>query len=104
MTGQVVQKIDTTANGGATTMSRRLKREGSSGEQYVVLAGFSEKIANTLYYFVFENEEFDRFAQAVLSIRNALAHTAVRRAAPTRWSHKRAPAERARGSRRDRWA
>jgi len=69
VTGEVIQKIDTTVNGGATTMSLRLKRERSSGDYYVVLAAMSN---GNYQYLAFDRDEFDRFSHAVEAIRNCL--------------------------------
>jgi len=69
MTGEVIQQIDATANGGATTMSLRLKRDRGSGDQYVVLAATS---AGNYQYFEFDRDEFDLFSHAVEAIQNSL--------------------------------
>ena len=69
VTGEVIQKIDTTVNSGATTMSLRLKRERSSGDYYVVLAAIS---SGNYQYSVFDRDEFDKFAHAVEAIQNLL--------------------------------
>jgi hypothetical protein len=69
MTGEVVEKIDTGGDDGLSTISLRLKRERGSDDHYVVLrfSGYG----NTQYH-TFEGDEFDRFSQAVDSIRNSL--------------------------------
>ena len=69
VTGEVIQKIDTTVNGGVTTMSLRLKRERSSGDYYVVLAAISP---GNYQYLAFDRDEFDRFSCAVEAIQNSL--------------------------------
>jgi hypothetical protein len=60
MTGEVIENIDTPANGGMVSL--RLKRERGSGEDYVVLV-------LTFQYIVFDKDQFHRFSQAVESIR-----------------------------------
>jgi hypothetical protein len=62
VTDEVIEKLESPANGGQTTMSLRLKRDRSSGEHYVVLAGVS---AGNYQYFEFDGGEFDGFARAV---------------------------------------
>jgi len=69
VTGEVIQQIDTTVNGGTTTMSLRLKRDRRSGDHYVVLAGTSP---GNYQYFAFDRDEFDRFSCAVEAIQNSL--------------------------------
>jgi hypothetical protein len=73
MTGEVIQRIDTEIHGGWTTMSLRLKRDGNSGELYVVAAGVSGGwLGGNFQYFAFERDEFRQFASAVESIRTSL--------------------------------
>jgi hypothetical protein len=71
LTGEVIQRIDSSANGGTTTMSLRLKRKGFSDDQYVVLGAIG--LGNYQYY-SFTRHEFIQFAQAVEMIRNSLLH------------------------------
>ena len=68
-TGKVVQQIDTSANGGMTTMSLRLKKEVLSAETYVVLG---ELTPRNYQYVTFDQDEFARFSQAVQIIRDSL--------------------------------
>ena len=72
VTGEVIEQTDTTANGGWTTMSLRLKRGRGSDDFYVVLAAISRV---NYQYFAFTRDEFGRFAQAVQLIRGSLVHT-----------------------------
>lgn len=69
MTGQVVQQIDTTTGNGLCTMSLRLKRDQSSDELCVVLAGLSR---GNYQYFPFSKEEFSDFSKAVRAIDDSL--------------------------------
>jgi hypothetical protein len=69
MTGEIIQQIDTTANGGQTRMSLRLKRDKSSDEYYVVLAGLS---GGNYQYFAFTRDEFGDFSKAVQTIDDSL--------------------------------
>ena len=69
LTGEVIQKIDTTFDSGLSTISLRLKRDRGSEERYVVLAASS---TGNMEYHVFERDEFEQFSQTVESIRNSL--------------------------------
>jgi hypothetical protein len=69
LTGEVVQKIDTTFDSGLSTISLRLKQNQGSEERYVVLAASSTR---KMQYHVFERAEFEQFSQAVEAIRNSL--------------------------------
>ena len=69
--GEIVHRIDTEFGGGVDTVSLRLKREKSSGNEYVVLAGS----AGGEWYYVFELEEFDRFIDAANEIRTSQTST-----------------------------
>jgi len=73
MTGEVIQQIDTAANGGKATMSLRLKRDRRSGNQYVVLAATAP---GNYQYFAFDRDEFDSFSHAVQAIQNSLKQSA----------------------------
>jgi hypothetical protein len=68
MTGEVMQRIDTSVGGGAATLSLRLKKD-SSNEHYIVLATIS---SGEHQYFPFSKEEFAQFSDAVLHLRNSL--------------------------------
>jgi hypothetical protein len=76
MTGEIVQQIDSTANGGAATMSLRLKRDRRSGDHYVVLAGTGP---GNYQYFAFDKDEFERFSFAVEAIQSALKQAGLPR-------------------------
>jgi hypothetical protein len=69
MTGEVIQRIDATSDGGSSTISLRLKRERGSGEHYVVLVTGG---GGHTQYNLLERDEFEQFSQAVESIRNSL--------------------------------
>ena len=67
MTGQVIETIEAPANDGKTTMSLRLKRDGS--RHYVVLVSVS---SGNYQYVAFDRDEFDQFARAIETMRNVL--------------------------------
>ncbi|MBR1205768.1 MULTISPECIES: hypothetical protein [unclassified Bradyrhizobium] len=73
VTGEVVEQMETRANGGFTTMSLRLKQESGSGEYYVVLAELS---GGNSQYVAFTREEFGRFSEAVDRMRDRLTAAA----------------------------
>jgi hypothetical protein len=64
LTGEVIQRIDTTAG-----LSLRLKRARGSGELYVVMRSAT---AGELHYHHFTNREFIQFSNAVEAILNSL--------------------------------
>lgn len=66
LTGQVLKRVDIETLGGAAKISLRLKRNRSSQDQYVVLAGLS---SGSSQYFLFEIDEFDRFIEAAKGLR-----------------------------------
>ena len=66
LTGEVIQRIDTTAG-----VSLRLKRARGSGELYVVMRS---AIAGNYNYHHFTNDEFIQFSNAVETILNSLKH------------------------------
>jgi len=68
MTGEVIETIEAPANDGKTTMSLRLKRDGS-GRHYVVLVSVS---SGNYQYVAFDRDEFDQFARAIETMRNVL--------------------------------
>ena len=74
MSGEVVAQMDTVANGGFTRMSLRLKKNGKSGEFYVVLA---EHSSGNHQYVVFTRDEFGQFSEAVNAIQESLRHNAA---------------------------
>jgi hypothetical protein len=71
VTGEVIQRIDTAADGGMTTMSLRLKRARGSDELYVVIA-----VANTgnYRYVAFTKDELIQFSEAIETIRDSLKY------------------------------
>jgi hypothetical protein len=69
VTGEVIQRIDTTADSGATTMSLRLKRGRGSDELYVVMMVGG---AGNYRYLAFTNDELIQFSNAVETILNSL--------------------------------
>src|SRR6266849_4580285 len=68
LTGQVLKRVDIETLGGAAKISLRLKRNRSSQDQYVVLAGLS---SGSSQYFLFDMDQFDRFIEAAKDIRAA---------------------------------
>jgi hypothetical protein len=71
VTGEVIQRIDTTADGGATTMSLRLKRGRGSDDLYVVMMVGG---AGNYRYVAFTNNELIQFSKAVETVLNSLKH------------------------------
>ncbi len=69
LTGEVIQRIDTTADSGATTMSLRLKRGRGSDDLYVVMMVGG---AGNYRYLAFTNDELIQFSNAVGTILNSL--------------------------------
>ena len=67
LTGDVLRRVDTQIGAGGT-LSLRLKRDRSSGVEYVVLALTGP---GNYRYYPLELEEFDRFLAAAKDIRAA---------------------------------
>jgi hypothetical protein len=64
--GNVLFCLDTQIASGLGIVSLRLKRERSTGNEYVVLVGMA---SGSTQYYLFELEEFDRFIEAGKTIR-----------------------------------
>jgi hypothetical protein len=73
LTGQVVRQVDMKVMGGNAEVSLRVKREGNKPDDYVVLA---IKASGNYQYLPFEAEEFDRFVENAISIRDGLTRNA----------------------------
>jgi hypothetical protein len=71
VTGEVIQRIDTTADGGGTTMSLRLKRGRGSDDLYTVMMVGG---GGNYRYIVFTNDELIQFSKTVETILNSLTH------------------------------
>jgi hypothetical protein len=69
VTGEVIQRIDTAADGGMTTVSLRLKRARGSDELYVVMAVSS---TGNYRYIAFAKDELIQFSEAIETIRDSL--------------------------------
>jgi hypothetical protein len=69
LTGEVIQRIDTTADNGTTTMSLRLKRERGTDDIYVVMM---VGCAGNYRYLTFTNDELIQFSRAVETIQDSL--------------------------------
>jgi hypothetical protein len=72
ITGEVIQRIDTPVQDGWATLSLRLKKERGSGDLYVVLGAITSA-KNEVYHYVFTENEFVQFSEAVKKTRDALS-------------------------------
>jgi hypothetical protein len=68
VTGEVIQRIDTSADSGGTTMSLRLKRGRDSDDLYTVMMVGG---GGNYRYIVFTNDELMQFSNAVETILNS---------------------------------
>lgn len=69
VTGEVIRQLDMKVMGGMCEVSLRAKREGKNREDYVVLA---IKASGNYQYLPFEADEFARFIENAISIRDGL--------------------------------
>lgn len=67
LTGEIIRRSDVPIMNGTCVMSFRLKRDG--GGEYVVLAA---NAPGSHQYFPFDMNEFEKFVQAAINIRDAL--------------------------------
>jgi hypothetical protein len=75
-TGEVIQRIDTTANDGMETISLRLKRERDTSDYYVTLVSLWVVFGRFgISCYTLDKKEFEELYQAVESMRNSLMQT-----------------------------
>ncbi len=69
VTGEVIRQLDSTGNGGMTTVSLRLKRDRKDTEKYVVLALIS---SGNYQYCSLSTDEFKALVRSALELQEDL--------------------------------